>query len=63
MEGKRLVVSASSPDPDVARKRREFDRHIEGCSDCQPALCFQAQTLWRGVCLTALKARSYGGAR
>lgn len=60
MEGRRLAVHPYASNKEVASKRRRFDAHISGCADCQPALCFQAQTLWRDVCLTALKAHSEG---
>lgn len=44
--------------PEVANKRNVFDRHLDRCTDCQPALCWVAQGLWREVCLSALRARN-----
>ena len=40
----------------VAVKRTQFDQHISACPDCQPHLCHLAESLWRTVCLTALRA-------
>lgn len=57
MEGRKLDTQGSGS-PEVANRRNLFDRHIDECAACQPALCPRAQALWRDVCLTAL--RVYG---
>jgi hypothetical protein len=44
--------------PDVAALRNQFEQHLDECRDCQPTLCFQANVLWRKVCLTALRVQT-----
>lgn len=60
MQGRKLDVSLNASSLDVAELRGKFDAHVDECTDCQPALCFQAQTLWRNVCLGALRVHGTG---
>ena len=50
----------------VSVKRARFDAHVNECGSCQPNLCVTAQTLWRAVCVTALRVQQQhtpGGVR
>lgn len=60
MEGRRLDTQGID-NVQVANRRALFNDHINTCKDCQPTMCFRAQTLWRDVCLTALRADCKGG--
>ena len=53
----RLNVSSGAGGP-VAVRRSRFDQHLNDCSQCQTgaSLCATAEALWRGVCITALRA-------
>lgn len=44
----------------VARVR--FDSHLDHCTRCRAGLCTTAQTLWRSVCINALRAHREGAA-
>jgi len=55
MDGRRLDVSTSSEHLAVSQKRVGFNRHISECADCQPSFCHRANSLWRDLCLTALR--------
>lgn len=57
MEGRKLDTSLSANNA-VAMKRVQFDRHLNECQDCRPGMCHQAETLWRAVCLTALRTQA-----
>lgn len=59
MDGRKLDTTGAGR-PDVANLRNVFDQHIDRCPDCEHHLCPVAQSLWRSVCLAAL--RSHGGA-
>jgi hypothetical protein len=54
MIGRKLDTSTGAGGA-VAVARNTFDTHLNGCADCQPHLCHQAEQLWRTVCLTALR--------
>lgn len=54
MIGRKLDTSTGAGGA-VAVARTIFDTHLDGCADCQPHLCHQAEQLWRTVCLTALR--------
>lgn len=41
----------------VAVKRARFDAHIDTCNDCRPALCATGNTLWRAVCVQAMRSQ------
>lgn len=56
MQDRKLDTSTSANNA-VAFKRIKFDRHLSECADCQPAMCHQAQILWRDVCMTALRTQ------
>lgn len=56
MSTSRLNVSTTSPYPPVAHRRKLFDQHVDTCHNCQPSLCDVAQSLWRGLCMSALRA-------
>lgn len=59
MDGRKLDTRGTD-NPEVAHRRNLFDAHIDQCTECQPNICRVAETLWRDVCLTAL--RTAGGA-
>jgi hypothetical protein len=59
-EGRRLDVRAIAPHRGVSERRKQFDKHIDDCTDCQPVLCSTAQAMWRGLCLAALRATPGG---
>jgi hypothetical protein len=59
MIGRKLDTSTGAGGA-VAVARNTFDTHLNGCADCQPHLCHQAEQLWRTVCLTALKQQHAG---
>jgi hypothetical protein len=61
IEGRRLDVRADSPYPAVAHRRQQFDQHVTGCDDCQPALCSTANSMWRALCLSALRQQQASG--
>lgn len=54
----RLNVSTGAGGP-VAVRRNRFDQHLNDCPQCQTgaALCGTAESLWRAVCIAALRAR------
>lgn len=54
----KLNVSSGAGGP-VAVRRNRFDQHLNDCPQCQTGarLCATAESLWRGVCITALRAR------
>lgn len=41
--------------PDTAHRRNLFDQHMDRCANCQSQVCLVAQSLWRAVCLAALR--------
>lgn len=58
MEGRKLDVSMGSPHVTVQDMRERFDNHLDNCPNCQPAMCWEGQVLWRGLCLEALRLHS-----
>lgn len=54
----KLDVSSGAGGP-VAVRRNRFDQHLNDCPQCQTGarLCDTAETLWRRVCLAAMRAR------
>ena len=53
----RLNVS-SGAGGSVTVRRNHFDHHVNSCDRClSGALCDTAQTLWRNVVVTAMRAR------
>jgi len=55
MNDLKLDVTLGSPHSSVRVMRLVFDQHTDTCTDCQPSLCWPAQTMWRRLCLTALR--------
>jgi len=55
MQDRKLNVTTGSPHPSVRQQRTIFDRHIDNCDNCQPSWCWDAQTMWRALCLEALR--------
>lgn len=55
MQNRKLNVTMLSPHKTVRDLRARFNLHIDHCDSCQPSICWDAQTLWRAVCLEALK--------
>lgn len=57
-----IDTSGNSSDPATATARLNFDKHLDTCNLCRPRLCETAESLWRTVTLTALRAHVKGGA-
>lgn len=57
-----IDTSSNSSDPATATARLNFDKHLDTCADCHGSLCHVAESLWRTVTLTALRAHVKGGA-
>ena len=55
MQDRKLDVSVTSPHQAVRARRAAFNFHVTNCADCQPALCWEAQSQWRLLCLEALR--------
>jgi hypothetical protein len=53
---RKLNVSRATARGATAVARVAFDEHVDDCQKCQPHLCQAAETLWRAVCLAALKS-------
>lgn len=51
----RKLDTSISAGGQTAAARALFDSHLNNCARCQPHLCATAETLWRAVCLSALK--------
>lgn len=56
MQDRKLDTSISA-NKSVADLRVKFDRHLDDCADCQPRLCHMGESLWRSVCLTAMRTQ------
>jgi hypothetical protein len=59
MRNMRLNVSTGAGGL-VAVMRSRFDSHVDTCADCRPALCPLALTLWRAVCVQAMRSQRVG---
>lgn len=57
MQGRKLNVTTGAGGA-VMVKRNRFDAHIDSCRDCQPHMCHTAESLWREVCLAALRQQA-----
>lgn len=57
MNGRKLDVSTGAGGM-VTVRRNVFDSHLSSCPDCEMNLCTRAQSLWRNVCVEALKAKN-----
>lgn len=45
---------------EVTVRRNRFDQHIDHCTTCTGGLCSTAQSLWRAVCLAAVRHAKAG---
>lgn len=60
MASRSIDTSADGP---AATERSIFDTHIDQCEGCTVRLCWEAQTLWRNVCMTAIRANAPKGGK
>ena len=60
MASRSIDTSITGP---ASVQREVFDRHLNTCEPCSHNLCWEAQVLWRNVCVTAVKGSvAKGGA-
>jgi len=54
MTTRKLDVSTGAGG-EVTVRRNRFDQHLNHCTTCTGGMCSTAQSLWRAVCLAAVR--------